>query len=418
MRIRYEITTPAFTGDAKQTNCLIRPPSLKGLLRFWWRTLHGDITDPQKLFDLESKIFGSTDTGQGVRITPVSVSGNAEPVITDFKPGPITYLGYGLMDYKGRTYVKKSVKPGESKSYKKKETDPRYSYDSGVKFDFEIMHKDPSLLNEVAKAALLLGIVGGIGARTRRGFGSLSIIDCDSDEIKKQISKLSSAISIDDYKKRLTEVLKWILPTQLPSGEPEFTSWSDDPQILIWNTAYNQWDQALESVGRAFSTVRKSYGKDLDLEKKADYKPGPDYMLMTEYLRTNELEVCPERVAFGLPHNYFFRSGKFRQDKISVKLFPIDPAEPSVKDGRRASPVFIHIAKFKDSNGRDKYVPVLLYLPSRFLPERYKILVKCREYKNQKVDPPSSSIILQWLESLTVNEKANGPVASKLSITR
>lgn len=39
---RYHITTPMFLGDADSSVCAdkIRPPSFKGVLRFWWRALN------------------------------------------------------------------------------------------------------------------------------------------------------------------------------------------------------------------------------------------------------------------------------------------------------------------------------------------------------------------------------------------
>jgi len=36
----YKIITPMFIGDADQNLTSLRSPSIKGALRFWWRTLN------------------------------------------------------------------------------------------------------------------------------------------------------------------------------------------------------------------------------------------------------------------------------------------------------------------------------------------------------------------------------------------
>ena len=36
----FTIVTPMFIGDANQEADDVRPPSLKGALRFWWRALN------------------------------------------------------------------------------------------------------------------------------------------------------------------------------------------------------------------------------------------------------------------------------------------------------------------------------------------------------------------------------------------
>ncbi len=36
----YRVVTPMFIGDADQKATSLRPPSIKGALRFWWRALN------------------------------------------------------------------------------------------------------------------------------------------------------------------------------------------------------------------------------------------------------------------------------------------------------------------------------------------------------------------------------------------
>jgi hypothetical protein len=40
LQATYRIVTPMFIGDAEQKATDLRPPSIKGALRFWWRALN------------------------------------------------------------------------------------------------------------------------------------------------------------------------------------------------------------------------------------------------------------------------------------------------------------------------------------------------------------------------------------------
>ena len=75
-----------------------------------------------------------------------------------------------------------------------------------------------------------------------------------------------------------------------------------------------------------------------------------DHDLMNNAKRNNPARQHPQRVAFGLPHNY----GKYTDQHVS----------PDDGYDRRASPLFIHIHECEG-----KPVAVLSFIPARFLPE-------------------------------------------------
>ena len=58
----YQVTTPLFLGGAKpEDSAELRPPSIKGLLRFWFRAIVWPrLQNWEKVQDLENKIFGCT----------------------------------------------------------------------------------------------------------------------------------------------------------------------------------------------------------------------------------------------------------------------------------------------------------------------------------------------------------------------
>ncbi|HUY35533.1 MAG TPA: type III-B CRISPR module RAMP protein Cmr6 [Pirellulales bacterium] len=66
-----ELVTPAFLAGASQQadDCDLRPATLRGLLRWWWRTLHAGFVDVATLRKMEAMIWGDTQQGGAVRIT-------------------------------------------------------------------------------------------------------------------------------------------------------------------------------------------------------------------------------------------------------------------------------------------------------------------------------------------------------------
>ena len=78
----FEIVTPMFIGGAEpqSTNPTIRPPSIKGALRFWWRALawknclknsnNNQVEALKMLHQKEAELFGlaanDNQAGQGI----------------------------------------------------------------------------------------------------------------------------------------------------------------------------------------------------------------------------------------------------------------------------------------------------------------------------------------------------------------
>jgi CRISPR-associated protein Cmr1 len=54
-----ETITPMFLSGANQKEAELRPPSIKGALRFWWRAMNGHL-DLKTLKEREGEIFGDT----------------------------------------------------------------------------------------------------------------------------------------------------------------------------------------------------------------------------------------------------------------------------------------------------------------------------------------------------------------------
>lgn len=197
VRHELELVTPAFLAGAAQgaDDCTLRPSTLRGLLRWWWRTMHVGYLESKELYALEGVIFGSTAEGQSafdLVVTPASQSRPAVPLYKDRpfqdahgvrprtkeKDGRRKKLGTGV------AYVAYGMADGQRA--------PRHALEAGARWALEFrVHPDRRITadkhllrgrtvsmtlvqSEVESALFLLCHFGAVGAKARKGFGSVA----------------------------------------------------------------------------------------------------------------------------------------------------------------------------------------------------------------------------------------------------
>lgn len=159
-------TTTPLLGGAARTRQLdevdgIRAPSIRGILRQWWRALHaGKYPDSQHMLDAEGSLFGRVH-GDRLQRSQVEVQvrlrKNTAPDTSEIEMrDPASYaLWPARADRQGNP------------------TAPRRS--PGL--EFELIIAMPETHRSAIENALRAWILfGGVGGRTRRGVGSLSLI--------------------------------------------------------------------------------------------------------------------------------------------------------------------------------------------------------------------------------------------------
>lgn len=165
---------------------------------------------------------------------------------------------------------------------------------------------------------------------------------------------------------KVADAIRTVLgPTQLGASQsgdlsqsqnelPEWTAFSSASRIVVVSADHRDRSPLalLDKIGREMVRYRSwgRIGKVLgNVDSEQNFKDDHDLMKLPYRLRQNH----PQRVVFGLPHNYG------NQDHQRV-----GPADAQLD--RRASPLFIHI--YQESSGSAP-VGVLTFLPSRFLPQ-------------------------------------------------
>ena len=97
---KYKIVTPLFMSGANQEEAELRPPSFKGVLRYWYRAIVlSEYKDWKKVQEAEEKLFGSSEKGQGKFWLRLEVSNGDIRKGEAKEPWPAlgsAYLGYKL----------------------------------------------------------------------------------------------------------------------------------------------------------------------------------------------------------------------------------------------------------------------------------------------------------------------------------
>lgn len=157
------LVTPMYGGGVVarrvDTDMPIRAASIRGQLRFWWRVTQPKDLSPAELFERESAIWGGI--GRKLpRASKVGVRVRCEPVQRHQLEPPRS--GEALKYAFGPAVIKAEGVSAE------RWLAPGYSFSLLLRYE-------SSVAEEVEKALRWWMSFGGIGARTRRGFGAILI---------------------------------------------------------------------------------------------------------------------------------------------------------------------------------------------------------------------------------------------------
>lgn len=370
----FEVVTPMFLGGSGQSAEGIRPSSVKGALRFWWRAWAWSALRAQQPDELsalralhaqEARLFGlaagEADSGQGVFVMHVRdhTALSDQAFGSNFDNGILYLLGMGLGSFKGGNHCTRNAIVAQHGNRK-----------SG--FEVKLIFKpqaDDADVKAVSSALQLFGLLGALGSRARHGMGSvcMTALQCAG------LPAWQAPQSVPDYKR----ALQTLLPAAPDSGIPPLSALSRHTRIDV-SLSRPDATSLLAAIGREQQAYR-SFGQNGRVNgEEAERNFKGDHDLMLHATEGQDVKRIPERTVFGLPHNYFFSSSKAKAD-LNYK--------PESGEGRRASPLLLHIHRVGD-----QYLAIHTLLQARFLPERARIEVKSR--RSQRIDVREADI--QW----------------------
>ena len=366
LEAEFEIVTPMFLGGAEHEASRIRGTAVKGALAFWWRALNfarfvkeqgGDANKAlEAMRTRERALFGSSQEGLGAFLLRVEErkDGKLEtiepPAQLRMKSGGLEgdvigvgarYLGYGIINAFYSRVTRK--KEGELE---------RNCFAAGQRFSLELAFRpnaNAADIEEIIDALKLFGLLGGLGARMRRGWGSVALISLTAENLPEGVDAAWQAPeSREDYIARLKELFIGHPSLQQSGTDWLLTAFAKESQIHVGTNGGSNPLDVLNNLGNGFLRYRGWRNGDRNFKDDHDW-------FKTDKGDPKSFRCPPKRTAFGLPHNYAKWLGVTAPDDAKT--------EPKKEYDRRASPILFHIHKTQD--GQCFYV--VTYMPTRFM---------------------------------------------------
>lgn len=157
----------------------IRGAAIRGQLRFWWRVLQKE-TDHQKLWEEERKIWGMASSPGAVSIT-VQTEGTWETVPVFRCEPKNSGKGWNPKPINGMEHIAYAAFPLQPpEAVLRQPTQPQAGDLHRLNSDVTVRLRVPiGMTKQVEDALTAWLLLGGVGGRTRRGFGSVV-----SDDLK------------------------------------------------------------------------------------------------------------------------------------------------------------------------------------------------------------------------------------------
>lgn len=364
---RFRIVTPMFMGGADREKAVLRAAGIKGALRFWWRALHYHTYYDEALADgaqdpaeaavklmrkAELDLFGSTEAQSKVLMrvrdgelgNPIRCGSRGPSRGEEWQPGH-GYLGYGALRYDSGNKAYKSVREAFS---------PGGHFEVGFVFKRSVTDAQR---NTVVTAVKALGLLGGLGARWRRGWGSVALVNLDGAEWTPDEDGAALGRRFGDL---LAEVEK-ISHDALPPISA-FSGYSRIDYLLEGTSSHQIHGHVghqlirYRSFGAAPDDTPEDRTDATGLPAQCNFRDDHDlYVAARDNVeRLQETTRVPRRAMFGLPLQY--------KDRIVV--------EPWGRRGmkRRASPLILHVHPVT-VRGNEAFAVFSTLLAARFLPD-------------------------------------------------
>jgi CRISPR-associated protein Cmr1 len=232
-----------FIAGADGMAAEIRPSSFKGVLRYWWRSLNGGLL-LENLKKKEAHIFGSSDEKVGrsmvvIRISEynfipskdklpihnINVNSNSKVI------NVLDYLAFGVVQSSDRYYI-----PVDS------------NFTVTLLFSDKLNENE---ISEVIDAFYCIAYIGGIGAKSRNGYGRFSITSIDGIDKYNQLSNFDYLISVIKNKSSIEYA--------------KYTAFSKHTKFYKLQNDFNSWNSCLAAIGKIYRKSR------LDIEPKHIY---------------------------------------------------------------------------------------------------------------------------------------------------
>lgn len=379
-----ELITPCFCGGAEpEKQAEIRAPSIRGQLRWWFRTLDGfKSLAPMPVRDQEALIFGSTAGDEGragklvVRIGRIQV----DSAVRDGQElGHINFSDPAYLTFP----VQSREKQGQKTNYAGRGVLLKGSFDLSVQW-----RGDAKIWPDIQALVVVFGNLGALGFRSRRALGALHIASQaappdikDIKDIKTALDRFGNPKNPDNWRAHI-EIRK---VTARPPNQPIALSNANDCIVTL-----ARWLKDWRSHGRTkdhptaqspnpphnsgFRYAKNDHDQGVDVGRRQGNPNDQTY-----------------RPALGLPIIQFFSSGKPQVDwNERWDQAKAQRSRNYKGEGRFASPVLLR--PHRDAAGQ--WHALVIFLDVRQWPGDKPVFLNGQErrvsldlYKAMKKDP-------------------------------
>ncbi len=373
-----ETVTPLFVAGADQRQAELRAPSFRGEMRYWLRALVGGLygTDAdglKKVWEEEQSVFGTTNQGSAVMVRlEVDSLGEAktfqkEQVSRRQPPSGSDYLFWSMAPT-GRDAVN------------------RQYYPPGRTFTLtlSLRGQDRTPLNKAVAALWLLSYLGSLGARARRGAGSLAVTGVEGwDHTSLSFQTPTTAPDFKAFLQRELGQARNMFPKSEPGALarlPRFDVLSPVREMSrLWVLHDTPPWTTYKSVLEALGTSMRDFRSDL-----------PDHQEIARWFNGQATPATIGRAVFGLPLPYYYPDTR---EKWTIQSSTQEHQELD----RRASPVLLRVAKL--GGAAPQYVGVAVLFKAQFLPPDQRLVAKGNKYAHPLPAPTNYSLIEQWVKT-------------------
>lgn len=339
LTLHLRLITPLFGGGYEPREvdpvCIIRPAAIRGHLRFWWRALYGgQYASAKELFEADAAIWGAAATEHkdwagkvGLKVSDVRWN-NQTKTVNDFRPrgspaqvGPqAQYLLHAFQE-------------------QRKEQLPAAKGYEGVEFVLHVIFHQKMTTEQRRQVENTLKAwiaFGGVGARTRRGCGALTVT-------QEQGKWLPPA----DAEKRKAWFGSLLPP--VPPPRPARLSLLAGARIVCGNPKGSATD-VLYDLGTFWARFRKGHVGSQSYSPMSGARWGDYRRALLQFQKRNGDTIALAKPFLGLPIVYqSFRNASYA------------PTIESADTGRMASPVILKPLAL--ANGQVCPLCVVLWAP-------------------------------------------------------
>jgi CRISPR-associated protein Cmr1 len=404
----YELITPLFGGGVTPGEAdpvtIIRGTEIRGQLRFWWRACRGGQKkfggDPAKMKQAENEIWGAAYKKDEPTIPQDET---VQITVEVLKPGtPVE--PFQIEEKDGRKQVKPNpvfgsphpyaafpLQPSQEEQQKEdlKLKEVRRNVSFKLTISFPVNHQ-----TDVEAALWAWETFGGVGARTRRGFGALRCISIE--EGSKSVSVKQPEANPENVRQWLQENLKLFVvdgrwPVNVPHLTQQLTENKDFKLMSAGNThnAFAIWNALIERLRSFRQKMRYPSRKPNAKNPGRSMWPEPSAIRQHtgQSLRGHDspipnppIDKFP-RAAFGLPIIFQFKD-RNKENPDDPQRDPRNTVLQPLSSERFASPLILKPLACKQR----ECVGLALILDGTKLGEE-ELELKTQKLKTQKGQP-------------------------------